>query len=185
MVAALFVALLALGCTSSASSPSDGEVLQIPAHVASDNVVVPSEVLAYFNDLKANPAGYEDWGPAVYGAWPLGKRRANVYLNYEGLDPGWGDPGSIELWTYASDEGHYDAIAQEVARRTGFTTGTGYWWSFFRDDMHNTTLYAFHSKRTLSVGETAWVADWIISTYPDVFWDASPSTYAFDAGAQR
>jgi len=51
--------------------------------------------------------------------------------------------------------------------------------------MHNTTLYAFHSKRTLSVGETAWVADWIISTYPDVFWDASPSTYAFDAGAQR
>jgi hypothetical protein len=172
------LSLCAVLATACSSGGSIAEPLAVPPRFVADAPVVPAELSEAYASLVAAGQGYYSRFPEQVGDASLVERRAGVYLNYTDTLQPYQDPFRINLRTYQSEEGQYSALIRKIAERIGFELENESYDSYegigFR-----TSRFELKSRRALSIGEVAWLADWIVSSYPDVFVCAKPPSYAF------
>lgn len=166
---ACLAALLA-GCGSGKADT----LFRIPAEYVSDTVVVPPELAAEYAATANIDFDHPVYDPTKASMVPLSLRRAVIYRNFTGITPISADLESIFLRTAPAEDGAYSDTMAALAAQAGLSIIH----EWHRDaDYHRhplTTHFNLQTQKALSVGELAWVADWLLRQKPDIIMIVDP-----------
>jgi len=171
--------VLCVGC-GSATGPA-AEVIDpiqlpdIPAKYVSDTTVIPKELVGtYEQQINATPL-IDDFNEDQVKSLPLLTRRARVYLQYPHTSPNSSAALTISLHTFTGVANQYDGVVQEICAAAGYEIiYADYFDKLSWHPFYHHSRYTIRSRRALSVGEAAWIADWIITHYGDSIQNAYP-----------
>jgi len=178
----LFVWMLLTGC----SAGSGTAIISPPASAINDEIVVPAAVLPAYTQLSAElqASNFEHFrlldDSATATLQPMAERRALVYLNFKAMPQGGRHPSDLfEVWTLASPEGAYDSLIEKIAAQLDceIVSETYATWNNPTDQGYYSTNFTLRSRRAMSVGEYAWMGDWIVSNYGDSIITTSQVSY--------
>ena len=174
---ALYICVF-IGMCSCSGAGSPGTL--IPSDVAADSVIVPPEVQASYAQLEAEIATFDLHNyelvnnPHTAPQQPLSMRRALLFTNFQDQ----ASDSSLYVMTLPSEEGANDALIEQFARQFGFRVTSRFYYGGFweiSDYYYRMSDYELRSDVALSVGELGWVADWLLSHYPDRVFTVGPS----------
>jgi hypothetical protein len=174
LTALLLVALA--GCSSSGTpAPFHG----MPDTARSESVVVPAELRAEFAAL-ADGSYTNFWPPDTWPTIPLAYRRARPYYLFSRLAEN-GQTNflrnSVQIATLPLLETDAESMAADLDSRFGLTH------TLLQFESGPARCFlSFQFNRDLQLGELAWLADQIVSAYPDAFVTAEPAMLAGPGG---